>query len=964
MQKSVNDVLWVPQAILEVARTYPHATALSRGEEKLTYEELDLRAGRFAGYLGKSGVGPGSTVALCMERSFDWIICALGILRCGAAYVPLDSAWPDLRLRFAIEDSGASALVARTPLFNRLELAIRGIDPCRHGEAIAAADPAETAAIDPGSLAYVIYTSGSTGTPKGVEITHANLCHLVEWHREAFSIGRLDRASHLAGLGFDAAVWEIWPNLAAGATVCLPEDAERASPEIMQQWIVRERVTIAFVPTVLAAPLMALPWPSDSPLRFLLTGGDALHCSPPAGLPFAVVNNYGPTECSVVATSAVLAPGAPGVPAIGRAIAGANVYLLNERGVPVPPGSVGEICIGGNGVGRGYRNRPEATRRSFVPDPFTSATGARMYLTGDLGLRRVDGQVEFRGRMDRQVKIRGHRIELDEVEHALAQHSAVDFAAAIAHLPPGGETQLVAYILPRDAASVPTTTDLRRHLRRSLPEFMIPAQFLQLKDLPLSPNGKIDLSQLPDPIRAQPLRQELAPPASNSLADELICILREILQNDDMNADDNFFEAGGHSLLGMQLLIRLRKTFGIETTLRQLFEAPTVTRLARLIEAGRNGQRVVATSTELPPCNRIESDSNLYGIDSHPMPAAVPQSSIANRFGRHASLDTLSLSSTTGKTYFAREPATVGCDAPAGVLSLHSNTTRRGMFWIHYLSTNLAAAMADDIPFHFVVLTREDIAMLGNNPGVKRVAACLMRKILTIQPEGPYSLGGLCAGGGLAYEIACQLKAAGHEVSHLTMLDTPNPLRFESWISPARISSLVRYCLGGLAKLDGLKRLGRLCMDAQRRLGFMKPWYPRGSEMEAAIKMVHREFFSYVPGKYDGEVLFILSTEQTPYSKLHHAKVLAGWEGTITGKLRVEYRACEHAHVMREPNVSSVAHTIASWHRAVTGDACAGPSCSSENLREDLIRRLSQGHPAAVDPGGPQPLVALATSRP
>ena len=287
----------------------------------------------------------------------------------------------------------------------------------------------------------MIYTSGSTGVPKGVEITHANLSHLVRWHRDTFSVTRQDRASHLAGLGFDAAVWEIWPHLAAGATVCLADDAVRSSPELMQQWMIRERVTIGFVPTVHAAPMMAMEWPATTALRVLLTGGDVLHHAPPAQLPFDVVNNYGPTECTVVATSSVLKPGSHGAPPIGRPIAGTSVYLLDEYGEQVPDGSTGEIYIGGSGVGRGYRNLPESTERSFLPDPFAGASGARMYRTGDRGVRRPDGEIEFRGRLDRQTKIRGQRVELDEIGSILTHHPSIDFATAITNISEGGENR-------------------------------------------------------------------------------------------------------------------------------------------------------------------------------------------------------------------------------------------------------------------------------------------------------------------------------------------------------------------------------------------------------------------------------------------------------------------------------------------------------------------------------------------
>jgi amino acid adenylation domain-containing protein len=587
--QAVRDVRSVPEQISELRDAYPLSIALSYSDRQLSYEELDRKADRFAGHLVQLGIVSGDTVAICMERSFDWIVAALGIMRAGAAYVPLDSAWPDARLRFAVNDSGATAFVARAALLDRLQVKARGVDPCRDAAAIAASPEVARRAVPLESLAYVIYTSGSTGVPKGVEITHANLSHLVQWHRDAFGVTRQDRASHLAGLGFDAAVWEIWPHLCAGSTVCLADDAVRSSPELMQQWIIRERVTIAFVPTVHAAPMMAMEWPATTALRFLLTGGDVLHHGPAVQLPFDVVNNYGPTECTVVATSSVSKPGTTGAPRIGRPIAGASVYLLNENGEPVPDGSTGEIYIGGGGVGRGYRNLPESAERSFLPDrfagaPVAGAPGARMYRTGDRGVRRPDGEIEFRGRADRQTKIRGQRVELDEIGSVLAHHPSIEFAAAITNISEAGEKQLVAYVLPKEKACVPTARELQSHLLNSLPDYMIPATFVRLHALPLSPNGKLDLTMLPQPTEANLLESKAAKAPATPIEEKLLTVMRELLKNDAVSPEDNFFLAGGHSLLGMQLVMRLRDAFGVDLTLQQLFEAPTVERLALVVE--------------------------------------------------------------------------------------------------------------------------------------------------------------------------------------------------------------------------------------------------------------------------------------------------------------------------------------------------------------------------------------------
>lgn len=575
----------IPDQISKVAEIAPLSVALSHGCRQLTYTELDSKADRLAACLGERGLVPGGTVAICMERSFDWIVAALGIMRAGGAYVPLDLAWPDARLRYAIEDSGSTFVVARAALLDRLQVKAQGLDPERDVAAVASAQPVPRRSLAPESLAYLIYTSGSTGVPKGVEITHANLRNLTDWHRQAFGVTEKDRASHLAGLGFDAAVWELWPNLAAGATICLAEDAVRSSPELIKQWMIRERVTIGFVPTVHASPMIAMDWSETTSLRYLLTGGDVLHHYPKSQLPFKVVNNYGPTEGTVVSTSGPLTPGLPGTPSIGSPISGTSLYLLDESGLQVSQGTTGEIYIGGRSIGRGYRNLPDLTTQCFLPDPFTGTPDGRMYRTGDRGMLLPSGEIEFRGRLDRQTKIRGQRVELDEISSILSDHSAVEFAAALATTSPSGENVLVAYVLPKDGDTALTSHDLQNHLLRTLPDYMVPAIFVRLRELPVSPSGKLDLKNLPSPVDAELLdgRPERAP--ASPIEERLLAMVREILGSKSVSAQDSFFLAGGHSLLGMQLVMRLRETFGVELTLRQLFEAPTVERLAVVIES-------------------------------------------------------------------------------------------------------------------------------------------------------------------------------------------------------------------------------------------------------------------------------------------------------------------------------------------------------------------------------------------
>jgi amino acid adenylation domain-containing protein len=568
---------------IEIGMHRSERLALLHGNNSLSYLELNRRVDQLAAHLVERNGTPSTAIAVCLDRSFDWIIAALAIMRIGAAYVPMDTAWPDERLRYVLRDSGATHLIASRSVQARIASGLPGTDPAAEADRIEMCEPFAGTCISPDDLAYIIYTSGSSGYPKGVEITQANLSHLVQWHQKAFAVTENDRASHLAGLSFDASGWEIWPHLAAGATVAIVDEDTRSSPEQLQQWLLQNKVTITFVPTAIAAPLITMPWPSCSTLRYLLTGGDTLHRRPVAGLPFTVVNNYGPTECTVVATSGVVEPGVPSAPSIGRAIDGTTVYLLNKDGSPTPAGTIGEICIGGAGVGRGYRNLPDLTAASFVSDPFSSVPGARLYRSGDMGKLLPNGEIEFHGRRDFQEKIRGQRIELDEIGSVLHRHPKVDFALVAALPNCSGEKRLVGYVLPHRATEL-TSTELQEFLTQSLPCYMVPSAFVRLRAVPLSLNGKIDRSALEVPNSSNLLPAAVSAAPQSELSETLLQIVRELLESDNIGPEVDFFLAGGHSLLGSQLIMRVRETFQVELMLRNLFEARTVERLALKIE--------------------------------------------------------------------------------------------------------------------------------------------------------------------------------------------------------------------------------------------------------------------------------------------------------------------------------------------------------------------------------------------
>ena len=562
------------------------SVALRSGAETLSYGELNDRSRRLANDLRLFGVERSSSVAICLARSFEQIIAVLATMRAGASFVPIDPSWPDERIQYVLTDSGASVFIAPSTLSQRISSRAIPLDPEKFAPAIESTPQAEIANLPLSSsdLAYIIYTSGSTGVPKGVEITHGNLNHLIAWHLEAFGITAADHASHLAGLGFDASVWEIWPYLAIGASVSLADDMVRVDPILLQRWIIDHGITISFVPTPVAEPLIAMDWPSNVRLRALLTGGDTLHVAPKRGLPFEVFNNYGPTECAVVATSGRVDTEAVGLPSIGRPISGTTIYLLDDRRQPVSAGERGEIYIGGRSVGRGYRNLPDLTAQVFLPDPFASASNDRMYKTGDMATLLPDGQISFHGRSDNQEKIRGNRIELDEIVSVLNRHPQIAFNVVVASTDPTREKHLIAYVLPAEGAFL-TVQELQEFAAKSLPSYMIPSTYVRLSSLPLSPNGKVDRDSLPAPSAENFLPESASRDANTEVEAALLTLIQGLLGSDKIGVEDDFFLAGGHSLLGTQLVLRAREAFGVKLTLRDLFEAATVARLAARIEA-------------------------------------------------------------------------------------------------------------------------------------------------------------------------------------------------------------------------------------------------------------------------------------------------------------------------------------------------------------------------------------------
>jgi len=581
----------VADLVASQAAATPDAAALTSATCVLSYKELDERASALADVLWALGVGPDVVVGLCAPRSPEMVVGALGILKAGGAYLPLDPTYPAARLAFMLDDGQVPVVVTGHCVKNQVPsglhemIILDELGRVIESPPLPPTTPSQVTA-SPKSLAYVIYTSGSTGQPKGVEITHESLLNLVHWHQHAFRVTSADRASQVAKVGFDAAVWEIWPYLAAGASLHVPDDETVSDPESLRDWLVAQRITISFIPTPIAEHLLTLPWPSGTALRTMLTGADTLHGYPPVGLPFLLVNNYGPTECTVVTTSGpVHSNGSTHqLPPIGCAIANTQVYILDESGKQVAMETAGELHIGGMGVARGYRNRPELTAQRFIRNPFGAKPGERLFKTGDLARFLPDGQIAFLGRMDEQVKVRGFRVEPNEVTATLNEHPHIQQSVVVAREVASRDTRLIGYFVAVPQ-SQPTLGELRDFLGARLPDFMVPATFVRLEKLPLTANGKVDRKSLPAADETNTLRDSSYTAPRTDMEKTVAGILERLLELEHVDVEDNFFSLGGHSLLGAQLVARLRDSFGVEVPLRVVFEAPTVAELSA--EVGR-----------------------------------------------------------------------------------------------------------------------------------------------------------------------------------------------------------------------------------------------------------------------------------------------------------------------------------------------------------------------------------------
>ncbi len=642
-----------------IAAKAPNAIAVTYGDQQLSYGEFNARANQMAHYLAKRGVGRNVRVGICLPRSLDFAVALLGVLKAGGTVVPLDPKYPGERLTLMMDDVGAPIVVTERSLLHGTVPAGTQVMYMSQERAGIATEPRSNPNVGsiPDDIAYVIYTSGSTGKPRGVLLPHAGLVNYTIAAVEMFGLSPGDRMLQFCSISFDAALEEIFSTWAAGATLVFLRDDVSLEPSELLSWVAEQRITVMDLPTaywhewVYALPSMTEKVPAG--LRLVIVGGEK--ASPEAystwhklvGNKVRWINTYGPAEASIVATAyeLKLQPGdeAPVRLPIGRPVANARVYLLDPDLNPVPVGVPGELHIGGAGVARGYLNLPELTAEKFIADPFSEDPSARMYKTGDLARYLPSGDIEFVGRRDNQVKIRGFRVEAGEIESVLAKHPGVNEVAVVLREDMTGSKRLVGYVV-RNQQGTTSENELRQHVKKHLPEYMVPSEFVFLESMPLTPNGKINRRALP--VSTPDDRSEEVPmTATDPLQIQLIQIWEQLLGRKPIGTRDNFFELGGHSLLAARLMHRIKQLHGKSLPLSALLEAPTVEQLAEVLrdDFSNHWSSLVAMQPEgsKPPffcvhgvggnvvgfhelARRMKPDYPFYGLQSQGLDGKLP----------------------------------------------------------------------------------------------------------------------------------------------------------------------------------------------------------------------------------------------------------------------------------------------------------------------------------------------------
>ncbi|HEX5748967.1 MAG TPA: amino acid adenylation domain-containing protein [Archangium sp.] len=846
----------------QVART-PDALALLFEGSRLTFRELNQRANQLAHLLRARGIGPNVLVAMCLERSLEQVVAVFGILKAGGAYVPLDPNYPQERLALVLEDSRAPVLLTQQHLLSRLQApSAQVICLDTDAEQIARESVENPPHVNgPEDLAYVIYTSGSTGVPKGVMIQQGSVLNL----RHALActvyadVQAPQRVSLNAPLSFDASVKQL-VRILDGHALCMVPDQARGDVDALLALLARDQVDVldcspSHLRLLLSAGLATRT--ENVPTR-VLVGGEALDEALWTTLSqhprTRFFNVYGPTECTVDTTACEVRDWPR--PTLGRVLPNVRGYVLDARMQPVPVGVPGELYVGGAGVARGYLRRPELTSQKFVADPFSQQPGARLYRTGDLVRYLPDGSIDYLGRVDFQVKVRGFRIELEEIEAVLSSHPSVQQATVVAREDTPGDKRLVAYLVAREGQTF-DLTELRGALRKKLPEYMVPSAFVALEKLPLNSSGKVDRKALPAPDQGRIEVAGAFVPPRDALELQIARIWEDVLGVHPVGAHSNFFDLGGHSLLAVRLMGRLREVTGRTLPLAALFQAPTVEKLAQLL---RSEQRAWTPLVPLVPREKDDPRRPLFVV--HPVGGTV-----------------------IGYSELARQ---LGPKQPVYAL--------------------------------------ESQGMDGSLPPLKTIeemAALYVEAIRTLQPSGPYLLGGWSMGGVIAYEMAQQLLRQGEQVEVLMLIDSQVPngrpahvTNEEEALKQAFVGLVEEFVGNGfkvpeeLVKSLDREELLQVIMETARQTNLALP--DVGIEQVRGLRDVFeanlRASWYYKPTTYVGEQFTLLRAAKAAEGQTEDR----GWAALVppSGRLDIHEVPGAHFELLKQPYVQSVAERL------------------------------------------------------
>jgi amino acid adenylation domain-containing protein/non-ribosomal peptide synthase protein (TIGR01720 family) len=852
----------VHELFSEQAAKTPQSIAVTWQGVQLTYQELDRRANQLAHYLRNMGIGPEMRVGLCLDRSHELVIALLGVLKSGAAYIPLDPAYPSERLAFMLQDAEIPVLMTSSDLRNGLPTAwaqVLCIDTDWSDISSFPVHKPETC-VDGDNLAYVIYTSGSTGKPKGVAVTHRGLANYLQWAIQAYDF-KSDIVSPLhSSLSFDLTVTSVYPALLTGGRiVVLPHNA--GVSEIAKCLGSGDQCLLKLTPGHLQVlnGLLEKDSFAASNARALVIGGEMLRY---ADLKFwmlaapatRLINEYGPTETVVGCCVYEVERNADALGAvpIGRPISNMKMFVLDEMLQPAPVGVKGEVYIGGEGVARGYWRRPDLTAERFVPDPFSETGGGRLYRAGDLARYRDDGIIEYLGRTDHQIKLRGYRIELGEIESMLAAHQAVRQSAVIVREDDQDDQRLVGYVVLNEDSDQPTPDELKDYLRTKLPEYMIPSSLIILEQLPLTANGKLDSKSLPKPGAAVSAA-EMAP--YDDIATKLEIIWQEVLKVSAIGRHQTFFELGGHSLLAIRLIKRIQEHFGQELPISAVFEAATIEQMSSLLRGDY----------------RPKGRSNL-----------VP---------------------------------------------LHPHGSRRPLFFVHPGGggvggyRDLAQLLGDDQPFYGLQALDDEENKDESILSIEQRAARYIEAIQTVDPDGPYILGGWSMGGFIAYEMAQQLKRQNREIAGLLLVDivaqTQSDLpsygdEAEELLEVTREMGTTTFSLESVKEKGIEERLSYLLNQLiEAKVLAPEITVPLVRSFLKGLRRRNQSMIDYKLSPYSGPVTLIRAEQgrTTISPKINSADPTLGFSG-LCSKVQVAFVPGTHYDLMFPPHVERLAEEV------------------------------------------------------